>query len=179
MTFMGGKIPHNLIVLETTKKWDTQAFWLDDIDLDNPEIKRQMDAGSYGKYYNMNKDSYRDPYSTTYLFRDPSFKFKADKIERLMLREKALKQPVKKVKIFGPHYSTAANYRQIKKGFFMTMSEPVFSSGKKYAFINFYIYLKEEKKETMNEYYFGDVTIVYERQFNTWKKILCKPNKIL
>lgn len=180
MTIFGAKLPKKFILLETTKKWDTQIFVIDSVDLDDPQIKRQMDSGTYDRYNKIYSNSYADPYSLTYLFKDKILNYKINKTERLRLKTIALKKKIKKINLVGPNYYTVPNYHKVKKGFFITVSDPVFSSDKKYAFVSFYIYQKEEKKETINQYYFGDVTIVYEKQSdNKWKKIVCKAHNIL
>jgi hypothetical protein len=180
MTTFGKKLPKKFILLETTKKWNTQTFCLDGVDLDNPIIKAQMDSGRYEKYNKMYSNTYYNPYLQTYLFKDSLLNSKINKSERERLRVNAQKQAIKKIQFSGKNYYTVTGYRQINKGYFMTVSKPVFSSDNKYAFISFDIYLKEEKKENLNQYYFGDVTIVYEKQIDkSWKKIVCNPNFIL
>ena len=62
MTALRGKIPSKFIVLQTTKKWDTQNFILDGVDLENPQIKKQMDSGTYEKYNKMYNNTYANPY---------------------------------------------------------------------------------------------------------------------
>jgi hypothetical protein len=179
MTFMGAKMPHKLIVLETKGKWEPQTFLLDSVDLDNPEGKKQMDSGTYKKYNDLYRHSYRNPYLNTYIFKDPTFKFKADKIERMQLRERALKQTIGSINSLKKGRAAVNSYAKIRKGFFMAMKEPIFSSDKKYAFIGFEIFLKEAENASMDECSFGNVKIVYEKQpDNNWKRIFCKPYKM-
>lgn len=176
---MGAKMPKKLIVLETTTKWDPQTFCLDSVDIDNPDVKKQMDSGTYKKYNDLYRRSYRNPYLTTYLFKDPAFKFKANKMERMLLREKAMTQAIGNFTLSEQDYATVNSYAQIKKGFFMEMHQPIFSSDKRYAFTGFEIFFKQEENATMDECGFGTVTIVYEKQSdNSWKRIFCKPYKM-
>jgi len=181
MTALRGKIPSKFIVLQTTKKWDTQNFILDGSDLENPQIKKQMDSGTYEKYNKMYSNTYANPYLQTYLFTDTLLNKRIDKSERLRLKESALKQTIKKVSFAGQNYLTVSSYHKINKGYFMTVSEPVFTTDKKYGFVSFDIYnLGEEKFDNMKQYYFGQVTIVYQKQKNnTWKKIASKDHFIL
>ncbi len=181
MKALRGKLPSKFILLQTTKKWDTQNFVLDSVDLENPLIKKQMESGTYEKYNKMYSDTYANPYLQTYLFTDTLLSKKIDKTERLQLKKSALKKTIKKVSFAGQNYLTVSSYHKVNKGYFMTVSEPIFTSDKKYAFVSFYIYkIGQEKWDNMNQYYFGDVTLVYEKQKDkTWKRIICKDNVIL
>ena len=181
ITALREKLPSKFIVLQKTKKWDTQNFVLDSVDLENLQIKKQMDLGTYEKYNKMYRDTYANPYLQTYLFTDTFLNKKINNTERLKLKKSALKQTVKNVSLVGQNYLTVSSYHKIHKGYFMTVSEPVFTSDKKYAFISFDIYnIGKEKWDNMNQYYFGQVTIVYQKQKNnTWKKIVSKDHVIL
>ena len=181
MTALRGKLPSKFILLQTTKKWDTQNFVLDSVDLENPQIKKQMESGTYDKYNKMYSDTYANPYLQTYLFTDTLLSKKIDKTERLQLKKSALKKTIKKVSFARQNFLTVSSYHKVNKGYFMTVSEPVFTSDKKYAFISFDIYnIGKKKWDNMNQYYFGQVTIVYQKQKNnTWKKIVSKDHVIL
>lgn len=188
------KLPSEMILLETTSKWNTDAFYLDSIDLDNPLVKAQMDSGTYAKYNKRFLNTYADPYREVYLFREGELASRVSSAERKKLKERAQGQPISKIKLSGRHYHTIPDYHQVDAGYFMTMAEPVFSTDGQFAFISFDVYFKDADTDAMvdtefkdaaedirmAQYYFGDVVIAYEKQQdNSWKKVACKWGFIL
>jgi len=186
MTALGGKIPKKLMVLETTSKWSPLIFVLDSVDLDDPIVKAQMDSGTYAPYKRMYRNTYANPYFQTYIFRDTALARKIDKTERLKLKALALKQGVSKISLQGVDYASASDDQELNNGYFMTLSVPLFTTDKQYAFIHFYIYSKRNRTGDdfdnigFGNAYFGHVTLVYEKQADgTWKRIAKKDHHIL
>jgi hypothetical protein len=179
MTTFGDRIPKKFIILNTTTTWITQTFYLDNVDLANPEIKRQMDSGVYKPYNKTYSNSYFNPYEDTYLFKDSLLNSKITESEKLKLKETALKIKPRKIELKSEKYYSVSNPNKIK-GFIITLNEPIFTNDFKYAFVNFEIYHKRSKNEDFKQAYFGHSTIVYERQKDkTWKRLNCKSSYIL
>ncbi len=177
-----GSIPNKFLLLDSTKKWNTQTFVLKGVDLANPKVKYQMDSGTYKKYNDMYSNSYSDPYHQTYLFTDKVLQQKISPSEQIKLQLRAAKLKAQKIKIDGQNCHTIQDYKQVKSGYFLQVTEPVFTTDKHYAFISFDVFKQdpELEQETVNQCYYGDVTIVYEKQRkNTWKRIKLKDRFIL
>lgn len=139
MTTFGEKLPKKFLVLQMTAKWNTETFVMDGVDLDDRRVKMQMDSGTYRKYNERFARTYYDPYKQTYLFKDSLLGAKIGRPERARLRELALHQKIKRLDLAGPNYSTVSGYPMVSKGFFMTVTEPVFTADKDFAFICFCI----------------------------------------
>ncbi|MEX6690066.1 hypothetical protein QTN47_21335 [Danxiaibacter flavus] len=166
-TLLNHKLPKTLFIIDTTETWDSNRFWLPDFDNRNKEqvIKR------------IQNDEHH-PYFHRYLFSDTVLNklFSDKEKQKLFKRSKALKS--KPVNLNASNYKTISSSKNTK-GFYFVTSEPIISDDKKFAFIDLTVFCKETYKQPLNETYFGTISIVFQKQGNSWKRIAKKDWLIL
>jgi hypothetical protein len=158
-TYLDHKKPKKLFIIDTTQKWLSARFWLD-----------ELNSATSEKIKDMERDEHH-PYNYAYLFRDTILDSLIPVNERKSLSQKSALLKSKKIALNGKNYRTVSSSRNIK-GFYFVTSEPVFTSDEKYAFIDIVVFYKDRLRQDLNDTYFGTLCIVYEKQQdNSWKRI--------
>lgn len=160
MNAFGLSRPENIVILDTTHRWDYTVFWTKVVGGESPE---QIESDTM--------TTRAEGYDPEYLFRDSLMINAIDSTERKVLRRKTLRFEPKRISLHGRHYETISDAQDVK-GFYVSTTAPLFSSDGRYAFMVVEMYLNDGVK---NSYGWGDVfgytTLVYEKQAdNSWKK---------
>jgi hypothetical protein len=161
MSSLSYKRPKTILILNRTRGWDYTIFWNGFV---GGETQDQIDTET--------KTTRHESYDPAYLFRDSEMLKAISTAERKSLRKRTLK-PVaaKKITLKGANYRTISSAKNIK-GFYVSTTEPIFTSDRRYAFVKLSVFLTgyiEFDKRTFDD--FGSVTIVYQKQTGgKWKK---------
>ena len=166
-TLLDHKMPKTFFIIDTTKTWNPNRFWLTDFENNDKEkVVKQIQ-----------KDEHH-PYFHSYLFSDTALnKLFADKTKKeLSIESKKIKP--RRLTLKGSTYQTIPSSKKIK-GYYFIASEPFFSDDKKFAFIELTVCYKDSYRQPLNETYFGTIAIVFQKQDNKWKRIAKKDWLIL
>lgn len=161
MNSLSHKKPKTILISNTTNGWDYTIFWNGFV---GGETQEQIDTET--------KTSRHESYDPAYLFRDPEMLNAINIAERKSLRKRTLKPATaKKIALNGSNYRTVSSTKKIK-GFYVSTTEPIFTSDGRYAFIELWVFLTgyiEIDGRTFDD--FGSVTIVYQKLPNgKWRK---------
>lgn len=161
MNSLSHKRPKTILITNMTEGWDHTIFWNGFV---GGETQEQIDTET--------KTTRHESYDPEYLFRDPQMLKAISTTERKSLRKRTLKPAAtKKIALKGVGYRTVSSTRDIK-GFYVSSTEPLFTSDGQYAFIELLVFLKghiEIGGRTFDD--FGSVTIVYQKQADSkWKR---------
>jgi hypothetical protein len=145
----------------------TSRFWLDGLNESSAEVMRRIENDEHHLY------------NHTYLFRDTTLDKLISDSEKRSLKQKAGLLQSKSIALKGKNFRTVSSTKKLT-GFYFVTTEPVFTSDRKYAFIDLTVFYKENKKQELNDTYFGKICVVYEKQNdNRWKKIYVRDHLIL
>lgn len=161
MNSLSNKKPKTILISNTTNGWDYTIFWNGFV---GGETQDQIDAET--------KTFRHESYDPAYLFRDPQMLKAISTAERKSLRKRTLKPAMaKRIALKGLNYRTVSSTKKIK-GFYVSTTEPIFTSDGQYAFIDLSVFLTgyiEIDGGTFDD--FGSVTIVYQKLPNgKWRK---------
>jgi hypothetical protein len=161
MNSLSYKRPKTILILNRTNGWDYTIFWNGFV---GGETQDQIDIET--------QTTRHESYDPASLFRDPQMLKAISIAERKSLRKRTLKPATaKKITLKGANYRTVSSTKNIK-GFYVSTTEPIFTSDGRLAFIDLSVFLKghiQVDERTFDD--FGSVTIVYQRQSNgKWKK---------
>jgi hypothetical protein len=156
-THLRHKQPKKIIILDTTQQWNPYRFWLEGVNLKSKETLKQFENDEHHPYYH------------TYLFIDPSLDKEITDDEKLTLKKRANDFKTQKIKLLGNNYSTVKSVDKLL-GFYFITTQPVFSTDKKFAFIDLHVFYKDSLKQNSNQAFFGTICIVYKRENGIWKK---------
>lgn len=161
MNSLSYKKPKTILILNRTDGWDYTIFWNGFVD---GETQDQIDTET--------KTSRHESYDPASLFRDPEMLKAISTGERKSLRKRILKPTsTKKITLKGANYRTVLSAKNIN-GFYVSTTEPIFTSDGRLAFIDLTIFRKgyiEVGERTFDD--FGSVTIVYQKQANgKWRR---------
>src|SRR4029079_12840865 len=125
-------------VLDKTDKWNTYRFHLDE-DLTSDSVRKRLEHDEHS------------PYNHSYIFSDTVIDklFSESEKHRMYKIAQTIRprQFVHTFKLFKPIKS----FDTAKYGFFFSVTDPVFTQNKQYAFVDMITYKKE--KETEKLYY--------------------------
>jgi hypothetical protein len=159
--------PAIFFIADTTDRWVTSRFWLDGLNESSAEVMRRIENDEHHLY------------NHTYLFRDTTLDKLISDSEKRSLKQKAGLLQSKSIALKGKNFRTVSSTKKLT-GFYFVTTEPVFTSDRKYAFIDLTVFYKENKKQELNDTYFGKICVVYEKQNdNRWKKIYVRDHLIL
>lgn len=158
-TLLDHKMPEKFLILDTTQTWNSNRFWLKDLDKKNKEtFLREIQNDEHHPYFNI------------YLFRDTSLnKLFSDQAKR-ELSISSEKIGSRHIQLANKNYRTISSSKNIK-GFYFVTSEPLFSADQRFAFIDLTVYYKDNYTQEEDDSYFGTICIVFQKQGKTWKKI--------
>lgn len=165
LKIMGNKIPEKFFILDSTVKWNPQTFYLENIDIENPKVIEEIDREEH------------HPYHYTYLFSDKILDKLIDNKEKENLSIKASSVISKEIQIQGHNYITIKKFDE--KGFYFLVSEPLYSTNGKFAFIFIVAKRKSVFLEEDYDEYFATFTIMLQKNDKEkWEQIGIKKHFI-
>lgn len=158
-TSFGNKRPDTIYIIDSTKRWDTRRFWLEELDGNFPHSIKKMERDEH------------HPFFHTYLFRDKDLDRMFSKEQKKSLSIRSQKIVSKTIDVTGKNYKTIPSSENIT-GFYFVSTEPIFTNDGKYAFIDLTVYRKELTDQEMLETYFGKTCVIFVKDDQKrWRKI--------
>jgi hypothetical protein len=149
---LDNKRPDKFFILTTTDKWDACRFHLSEKDM-------------------LDRDEH-SPYVHSYIFKDTMLNRIINVSEKLHLYE--LTQTLKPRILTGvfKEFVLIKSFRDVKNGFFFSVTDPIFTTDKQYAFIDIIIYKKDDETKEFNKTYFGHTLLIYQNlRDKEWTRI--------
>lgn len=156
---LDGKIPEKFILVDSTVLFYPKSFWLDNLDLKNEKVIKEIDEDEH------------HPFNNVYIFSQKEYNILFSDGEKEYLSKTCQNAKSKKIKITEKKYFTVSNTNKIK-GFYFLVSEPVYSSNTKFAFVEVDIKQKGTFLGEKTDDYYGVLKIIFEKDENgIWKQI--------
>lgn len=145
------KMPTVFYVLNKTDKWNTYRFHMDE-DLSSESVRRKLENDEHS------------PYNHSYLFADTllSMLF-TDTVKQHLYQGANSMKPRLLVDTFKV-FKLINSFKTAKNGFFFSVTDPIFTKDKQYAFIDITTYKKDKETEDLNFAYFGTTLLIYKNQ---------------
>jgi hypothetical protein len=140
--------PKVLYVLNRTEKWNKYRFHIDK-DLTSDSVTHEMENDEHS------------PYNHSYLFKDSALDQLFSKAEKDKLHRQALSIEPRQLTGKSSQYKLTT-FENTKDGFFFALTDPIFTSDRKYAFIDMYTLKRDEDTEKLNDTYFGTTLLIYQ-----------------
>lgn len=157
---LGGKIPKKFIIVDSTVSFNPKSFWLDNIDLNDEKVLKEIED-----------DEGHHPFNNVYIFSRKEYNILFSDDEKKYLSKACQKTKSKKIKITEKKYFTVNSAKKIK-GFYFLVSEPVYTSNNKFAFVEVDIKSKDTFLGEKTDDYYGVLKIIFEKGENgIWKQI--------
>ncbi|MEQ1624177.1 MAG: hypothetical protein ABL870_05755 [Sediminibacterium sp.] len=155
----GHKRPKNYWVLNKTDTWNATRFHLEE-DITNDSIRKELEKDEHSAYNN------------TYLFTDSILNQLFNESEKRQLSNLAeAKQPRQLIDTFKV-FRLIPSLEKAKTGFFFSLTDPIFTQDKQYAFIDIATHRKDSETEDLNTSYFGTTLLIYQYfKDKGWKRI--------
>lgn len=155
---LGGKIPKKFILVDSTITFYPKSFWLD-INLKDEKVIKEIA-----------KDEHH-PFNNVYIFSQNEYNNLFSDDEKKYLSKACQEAKSKRIKISEKKYFTVDNTNKTK-GFYFLISEPVYTSNNKFAFVEVDIKEKSTFLGEKMDNYFGVLKIIFEKDENgVWKQI--------
>ena len=149
ITSFGSKKPAVFYVLDKTATWNTYRFHFDK-DLTSDSVRKILELDEHS------------PYNYSYIFRDNMLDqlFSDSEKQRMYNLAQAIKprQLNGSLKLFKPIKS----FNSAKYGFFFSLTDPIFTQDKQYAFVDIITYKKDKETEGLNSAYFATTLLIYQ-----------------
>lgn len=157
-TYLGDAKPMKYYVLKTTDKWNSYRFHLNE-NIKSESVQKRLQADEHSQY------------NSTYIFKDKMLDriINDNEKEKLFqmtrsVKPRQLKDGLKKIILIK-------SFEAARNGFFFSMTDPIFSTDEKFAFIDITIYKKEEDTKELRETYFGTTFLIYQHvKGQGWKR---------
>jgi len=148
-TRLDNKKPTVFYVLNKTDKWSTYRFHLDE-DLTSDSVRKKLERDEHS------------PYNHSYIFRDTLLDRLFTDMEKQRLY--SLAQSIKPRQLADTFklFKLIKAFDLAKNGFFFSVTDPIFTQNKQYAFIDITTYKKDKETEELNHAYFGMTLLIYE-----------------
>ncbi|WP_281239925.1 hypothetical protein [Flavobacterium praedii] len=155
---LNGKIPKKFIIVDSTITFYPKSFWLD-INLKDEKVLKEIEEDEH------------HPYNNVYIFSTNKYDNLFNDNEKKYLSQACQNVKSKKIKILEKKYFTVNNTKKTK-GFYFLISEPIYTSNNKFAFIEVDIKSKGVFLGEKTDDYFGVLKIIFEKGENgIWKQI--------
>ena len=156
---LNGKMPKKILVVDSTITFYSKSFWLDNIDLKDEKVIKEIQEDEH------------HPFNNVYIFSQIEYNALFSDDEKKYLSKACQKIKSKKIKINEKNYFTVDTTDKIK-GFYFLISEPVYTSNNKFAFVEVDIKQKELFLGEKLDNYYGILKIIFEKDENgIWKQI--------
>jgi hypothetical protein len=145
----GNQRPKNYWVLDKTNTWNASRFHLEeDITIDS--IRKELAQDEHSSYNN------------TYLFTDSILNQLFNESQKKYLFHLAeSKQPRQLTDTFNV-FRLIPSFEKARNGFFFSVTDPIFTKDKQYAFIDIATHKKDKATEDLNTSYFGTTLLIYQ-----------------
>ena len=165
LKIMGNKIPKEFLIIDSTIVWNPKTFYLENIDLKDPKVIEEINKEEHHYYHSL------------YLFSDKILDQLIVDNEKGKLSGKASSTYSKKIHIKGRNFKTIKKFNE--KGFYFLVSEPLYSTTEKFAFISIAAKQKSTFLEEDYDEYFAHFTIMFQKtKKEKWEQIGIKKHFI-
>lgn len=149
------RMPKRFYVFDTTLAWNSRRFYLP----------------GFGAGSDIKPGDEHHPYHNSYLFKDSTLDTIFPVEEKIKLSETAVLSKQMKIKLNTLIVQTISSYENVRAGFILWVSCPIYSTDNSYAFIDFTILEKSKSEIFLNEAYHSTVCIIYKKENNKWRKL--------
>lgn len=148
-TFLDNKKPTAYYVLDKTDKWNTYRFHLDN-DLTSEKVLKELQRDEHS------------PYNHSYIFKDTIIArlFNESEKQNLYRLSKSV-QPRQLADTFKV-FRLIKSFDKAKNGFFFSVTDPIFTSDKQFAFLDITTFKKDKDTEELRFAYFGHTLLIYQ-----------------
>lgn len=166
-TSFGDKKPVVFYVLNKTDKWNPYRFHLDK-DLTSDSVRQLLESDEHS------------PYNHSYIFKDTMLDrlFSDNEKQRMHKLAQAIKrrQLADSFKIF----KLIKSFNSAKYGFFFSVTDPIFTQDKQYAFVDIITFKKDKETKKLNSAYFATTLLIYQNiKGKGWTRIKKRDQLIL
>lgn len=157
-TTLGDKRPARFRVLDSSDVWDEDRFYLK-YDLTSAAVLKGLEEDEHSPYHR-------------YLFSDSLLNSHISDQEKINLF--TLSKSTARKKLVGTFaaFTWIKSFTAVKSGFFFSMTEPLFSTDKTFAFLNITVYKKDKYTENLRDSNFGNIMLIYEKnKTGTWSRL--------
>ncbi|MBI2273204.1 MAG: hypothetical protein HYU70_05365 [Bacteroidetes bacterium] len=166
-TLLKSKKPTVYFVLSKTDKWNTYRFHLNE-DLTSDSVRKKLESDEHS------------PYNHSYLFSDTALDRLFNETEKQHLYKVAQSMKPRQLTDTFKVFKLTKSFNTVQNGFFFSVTDPVFTQNKQYAFIDITIFKKEKETEDFNQAYFGTTLLIYEHiKGKGWSRIKKRDSLIL
>jgi hypothetical protein len=156
---LDGRIPKKFILVDSTVSFYPKSFWLDNLNLKDKKVIKEIENDEH------------HPFNNVYIFSQNEYDILFSDDEKEYLSRACQKAKSKKIKITEKKYFTVSSTNKIK-GFYFLVSEPVYTSNNKFAFVEVDIKQKSTFLGEKTDEYYGVLKIIFEKDENgIWKQI--------
>jgi len=148
-TRLDNKKPTVFYVLNKTDKWNTYRFHLDE-DLTSDSVRKKLERDEHS------------PYNHSYIFRDTLFDRLFTEMEKQHFYRLAQSIKPRQLADTFKLFKLINSFDAAKDGFFFSVTDPIFTQDKQYAFIDITTYKKDKETEELNYAYFGMTLLIYQ-----------------
>ena len=148
-TLLENKKPTVYYVLKETDKWNTYRFHLDE-DLTSESVIKQLERDEHS------------PYNHSYIFKDTVLDRLFSDSEKQHLYQ--LSQSIKPRELTDTFkvFKLIKSFNTAKNGFFFSVTDPIVTTDKHYAFLDITTFKKGKDTEELNYAYFGHTLLIYQ-----------------
>jgi hypothetical protein len=148
-TFLDNTRPNKYFVLNKTDPWNTYRFHLDN-DLTSEKVLKELQRDEHS------------PYNHSYIFKDTMIDklFNESQKQHLFKLSKSV-QPRQLADTFKV-FRLIKSYNKAKNGFFFSVTDPIFTSDKQFAFLDITTFKKDKDTDELRFAYFGHTLLIYQ-----------------
>ncbi|MBK7009598.1 MAG: hypothetical protein IPH36_13705 [Saprospiraceae bacterium] len=128
LTIGGGQLPNPFIICDTTEIWSDNTFYFFDPNVTLEDCLKNQAQGEF------------HPGCHNYIFYDQKLDTLVKAAEKWRLREQSIKLVPRKIKLYGSNYLSKSSNQDF--GYTFYVSDPVYTSCKRYAFLQITAYHK-------------------------------------
>jgi hypothetical protein len=166
-TSLDNKKPSAFFVLNMTGKWNTYRFHLDE-DLTSDSVRKHLERDEHS------------PYNHSYIFTDILLNKLFSDSQKQYVYEVAQSIRPRQLTDTFKVFKLIKSFKTAKNGFFFSVTDPIFTQDKQYAFVDITTYKKDEETEQLNYAYFGTTLIIYQYiKGKGWTRIKKRDHLIL
>jgi hypothetical protein len=144
----GDKDPSIFYVLASTDKLNAYRFKLSE-NIKSDSVRRIVASDEH------------HPYNHTYIFKDTNLdKLVSDSEKNNLYEQTQIIQPRQLQSC--SQFKVIRSFKNLKEGFFFSVTDPIFTADKKFAFLDIITYHKERDTKEFRETYFGTTLLIYE-----------------
>lgn len=158
LKILGGKIPKKFILVDSTTTFYHMSFWLD-IDLKDEKVIKDLSEDEH------------HPYNNVYIFSNNEYNKLFSDDEKKYLSKACQNVKSRKIKIAEKKYFTVDKTTNVK-GFYFLISEPIYTSDSKFAFVEVDIKCRSVFLGEKTDGYYGVLKIIFGKdEKGIWKQI--------